>query len=159
MINILKAVSGTPNKKQALRRFGVTITIVNLLGHLYIGFETSYACTLISVINSCFVQLVLEWARSKAEKIEPLYANGRMIDFLLPAYIVGMTCGMFLFTNGRFMPLIFATTLAIASKFLLRVRVGDHTVHYLNPSNLAIVVSLLAFPSVAIIMPFSFLQV
>ncbi len=156
MHNFFKSISGTPNKKQALRRFAVTITIVNLLGHLYIGFETSYACTMVSVANACFVQALLEWIRSKIEGQEPLYAQMGFIDFLLPAYIVGMTCAMFLFTNGKFLPLIFATTVAIGSKFILRIRAGERSLHFLNPSNLAIVVSLALFPAVAIIMPYSF---
>ena len=154
-MSFIAAVSGKPDRSRALRRFAVTITIVTLLGHLYIGFETSYACTVVSVISACTVQWLLEWVRAKSSGAEPLYSKG-MLDFLLPAYIVGMTCGMFLFTNGDFWPLIFATTVAISSKFLFRIKLGNRTTHFLNPSNFALVVALCVFPSVTMIMPFSF---
>ena len=145
-MNFIAAISGKPDRVRALRRFAVTITIVTLLGHLYIGFETSYACTLVAVLSACTVQFLLEWVRANSAGVEPFYAKGRFIDFLLPAYIVGMTCGMFLFTNGNYWPLIFATTVAISSKFLFRIKVGDRTTHFLNPSNFALVVALMVFP-------------
>ena len=154
-MQILESISGEPSRKQALRRFAVTITIVTVLGHAYIGLETSYACTVVSVISACFVQWLLEWVRAKSSRIPPLY-QGQFLDFMLPAYIVGMTCALFLFSNGRYWPLIFATTLAIGSKFLFRIQVGERSTHFLNPSNLALVIVLAFFPSVTMIMPFSF---
>ncbi len=154
--SLIGSVSGSPDRVRALRRFAITITIVTLLGHLYIGFETSYACTVVSVLSACTVQLVLEWIRAKSLGTAPMYSGGRLVDFLLPAYIVGMTCAMFLFTNGDYWPLIFATTVAIGSKFLFRIKAGDRSLHFLNPSNFALVVVLVAFPSVTMVMPSSF---
>src|SRR6056297_2119076 len=56
--SLIGSVSGSPDRVRALRRFAITITIVTLLGHIYIGFETSYACTVVSVLSACTVQLV-----------------------------------------------------------------------------------------------------
>ncbi len=155
-LSLIASISGKPERVAALRRFAITITIVTLLGHLYIGFETSYACTVVSVLSACTVQFVLEWIRAQSSGVEPMYSGGRLLDFLLPAYIVGMTCAMFLFTNGDYWPLIFATTVAIGSKFLFRIKLADRTLHFLNPSNFALVVVLVAFPSVTMVMPSSF---
>ncbi|MCA9178841.1 MAG: hypothetical protein KDB14_30470 [Planctomycetales bacterium] len=131
------------------------MTTVTLLAHLYIGLETSYASTLIGVASACTVQLLLD-AMLGLSGVQPGYRQTGLIDFLLPPYIVGLTCSIFLFANGRPWPIIFATTVAISSKFLLRVRHGSRTMHFFNPSNLGIIVTLVAFPSVGMIMPFSF---
>ncbi len=152
----LSSLCGQPNRLPALRRFAATITIVTILGHVYLGFETSYSITVVSVLTACVVQLLLEWIRTKSAGIAPGYSNGQLFNFLLAPYIVGMTCAMFLFPNGRLWPIIFASTLAICSKNILRVKTGDRTTHFLNPSNLSILVTLLAFPAVTVVMPYSF---
>src|SRR5436305_6755820 len=64
---------------------------------------------------------------------------------------------MILFPNKYCWPIMFASTLAIGSKVLLRAPMGNGvTQHAFNPSNLGIIVTLLVFPWVGIAPPYHF---
>ena len=53
---------------------------------------------------------------------------------------------------------MFAVTVAIASKSILTVNVKGKKKHFMNPSNLGIVATLLFFPSVGLAMPYQFTE-
>jgi hypothetical protein len=65
---------------------------------------------------------------------------------------------MLLYANERLGPIVFATAVAIGSKVLVRVPVGDGARHCLNPSNTGISVTLLLFPWVGIAPPYQFTE-
>ena len=49
-----------PDQLGGLRRFALAITVFNLLGHLWFGFEQSYAQPLASLAAAYVTQLLLE---------------------------------------------------------------------------------------------------
>jgi hypothetical protein len=144
-----------------LRRFATAITAFNIVGHLWLGFEQSWAQPLVGLAAAYSMELVLELIDCRQTKRRPRFRDGgiqKFIDFFLPAQISGLACSMLLYANDRLMPIAFAAAVAIASKHLLRVRIGNGTRHFLNPSNFGITATLLLFPWVGIAMPYHFTE-
>ena len=63
---------------------------------------------------------------------------------------------MLLYYNDRLWVVAFAAAVAISSKVVFRVPYGAGTRHFFNPSNFAIAVTLLLFPSVGLMIPWQF---
>ena len=59
--------SGKATRLTALRRFATTITILNIVGHLYLGFEQSWAAPFVGIGSAIFIQLFLEWVDARAK--------------------------------------------------------------------------------------------
>jgi hypothetical protein len=144
----------------ALRRFGFAITVLNVAGHTVLGFEQSWAQPLVSVATAYVLELIVETLDSRAAGRRPRYAGGvgRLVDFLLPGHITGLACAMLLYSNDRLLPIMFATAVAVASKYLVRVPVRGKMRHVLNPSNIGITAVLLLFPWVGIAPPYHFTE-
>ena len=145
----------------ALRRFAVTITVLNLLGRTVLGFENSWAQMFVALFMAYFADFVLESVDARANKRTPRYLGGgvtNFIDFLLPAHISGMAVSMLLYSGSRLLPFAFASAVAIASKALFNVKVDGAERHFLNPSNTGIAVTVFLFPVLAPIMPWQFTE-
>nr|WP_189201125.1 enediyne biosynthesis protein UnbU [Couchioplanes caeruleus] len=144
----------------ALRRFAVSITVFTILGHAWLGFEQAYLTPIVALLVSYALSLVLETADAWAQHRPARYRGGpvNMINFLLPAHIAALACAMLLYGNQRLMPTVFAVTVAIASKYLLRLRIGGVPKHFFNPSNLGISATLVLFSWVAIAPPYHFTE-
>lgn len=150
-----------PNMRlAALRRFALTITILNLLGRTILGFENSWAQMFVALLMAYFTEIVLEIVDAVASKKTLRFTGGIMnfIDFLLPAHISGMAVSMLLYCGSELLPFAFASTVAIASKALLTVKVNNAERHFLNPSNTGIALTVLLFPTIAPIMPWQFTE-
>jgi hypothetical protein len=80
------------------------------------------------------------------------------VDFLLPPHISALAISMLLYANERLAPVMFATAVAIGSKYLFRVAANGGSRHVLNPSNFGITVTLLLFPWVGIAPPYHFTE-
>ena len=93
-----------------------------------------------------------------AERRPPRFLGGPkvLVDFLLSAHISALAIAMLLFYHDRLWIVAFAAATAIASKTAFRVPYGNGTRHFLNPSNFAISVTLLLFPSVGLAFPWQF---
>ena len=145
---------------KALRRFALSITVFTLLGHLWLGFEQAYLTPVVALLTAYSVNLLLEtidaWARRAPLRFRGSFVN--LVNFLLPAHIAGLACTMLLYGNQRLLPTVFAVTVAVASKYVFRVRVGSSLRHMLNPSNFGISMTLLCFSAVAIAPPYHFTQ-
>jgi hypothetical protein len=143
-----------------LRRFAVAITLLNVLGHTALGFEQSWAHPLAALAAAYGTELLLEAVGARAAGRRPKYAGGWRagVDFLLPAHISGLAVSMLLYANERLAPVVFASVVAIASKLLVRVPVGEARRHVLNPSNFGITLTLLLFPWVGIAPPYQFTE-
>jgi hypothetical protein len=147
----------------ALRRFAAAITLLNLLGHTVFGFEQSWAQPLVAVGAAYATELLLEmifaWSYWRQGR-RPRFLGGpvALINFLLPAHITGLAVAMLLYANDRFLPLVFACATAIASKHIFRVKIGNASRHFFNPSNLGITVTLLCFHWVGIAQPYMFTE-
>jgi len=142
----------------ALRRFAIAISVLNIFGHTVLGFEQSLAQLFASLATAYSVELLLEIIDARTSGRRPRFLGGVMnlVDFLLPAHITGLACAMLLYANERIMPIVFAATVAIASKAILRAQVGKSKRHFFNPSNFGIATTLIVFPWVGIAPPYQF---
>lgn len=150
----------TPERRRimALQRFAVSITLLTVLGHLFLGFEQAPITPIAAVLVGYAAALLFEGLDAWAHARPPEYAGGprRFVLFLLPAHIGALACAMLLYGNASLWPYLFAVVVATASKYLVRVRVRGRLRHVLNPSNTGIVVTLLLFPWVGIAPPYHF---
>lgn len=155
-------MSRPPNMRlAALRRFAVTITVLNLLGRSILGFENSWAQMFVALLAAYFTEIILEMVDALANKKAARFIGGgvtNFIDFLLPAHISGMAVSMLLYCGDLLLPFAFASVVAIASKALLTVKVNNSERHFLNPSNTGIALTVLLFPALAPIMPWQFTE-
>ncbi|WP_116047052.1 RnfABCDGE type electron transport complex subunit D [Amycolatopsis palatopharyngis] len=144
----------------ALRRFGLSITALTVLGHTVLGFEQAYLTPVIAVLAAIATEVLLEASDSAVNGRRPRFLGerGHVVNFLLPAYIAGLACAMLLYANHRLWPVVLAAVVAVSSKYVIRVRSAGRWRHVLNPSNTGIVVVLLLFPWVGIAPPYQFTE-
>lgn len=143
-----------------LRRFAVAITVLNVLGHAWFGFEQSFAQPLVALAAAYSTELLLEAVDAASARRRPRFAGGfrSLIDFLLPAHISGLAASMLIYANERLWVVAFAATTAIASKAVFRSPIGSTYRHFFNPSNFGIAATLLLFPSVGISQPYQYTE-
>lgn len=154
----------------ALRRFAVAITVLNVVGHLFLGFEQTIAQLIVMVLTCYVTELALETLVAARDSRRPSYlANAAapsdrervtaFVNFLLPAHISGCALGMLLFISDRLDLCVVAAVIAISSKYVFRVRTRSGEKHYFNPSNFGITVVLLLFANtVSIAPPYQFTE-
>ncbi|RMI34509.1 enediyne biosynthesis protein UnbU, partial [Actinomadura harenae] len=144
----------------ALRRFALSISVFTILGHTVLGFEQAYATPVVALATAYVLEIGLETLDAWATRRPRKYAGGprALAEFLLPAHITALACAMLLYANSRLGPVVFAVTIGITSKYLVRVRVNGRVRHVLNPSNLGIATVLLLFPWVGIAPPYQFTE-
>jgi len=145
----------------ALRMFAITITVFTVLGAFWLGFEDSWAQPLVAVVTAYALELTLETLDAWGRERRPRYRGhgfAGLVDYLLPAHITGLAIALLLYPGGRLMPIVFAVSVAIGSKFVFRVLVGGRSRHFFNPSNFGISVTLLAFPAVGLMAPYHFTE-
>lgn len=143
----------------ALLRFAIAITVLNILGHLWFGFEASWITPFVALACTYTTELVGEWARAQGEGRIPRYRGGlkAAAKFLLSAHITGLAVGMLLFAAEQLWVIAFAAVTAVASKYVVTVASGGgRRTHFLNPSNFGIAATLALFPNVGIAPPYQF---
>jgi len=149
-----------------LWRFAIAISILNILGHTWLGFEQAWAHPLVGLAAAYAMELGIETVDALANRRRPRYLGTlrTFAEFLLSAHITGLAVSMLLYPNQRFWVIAFAAATAIASKAVIRVQVGvapggrPLTRHVLNPSNFGIAATLLLFPWVGIAPPYHFTE-
>ena len=102
------------------------------------------------------LELISAWSNRRTLRF--LGGPGQFVDFILSAHISGLAVSMLLYANDQLLPIAFAAAVAVGSKAVFRASVGNGSVHYLNPSNLGITVTLLLFPWVGIAPPYHFTE-
>lgn len=149
-----------------LSRFALAITILNIVGHAFLGFEQSWITPFAALAAAYLTEFVGEFVEARCAGRRARYA-GSFIDvvkFFLPAHISGLAVGMLLYAAENVAAVAFAASLAMASKYLFRAVVGTGrdgkpmVRHVLNPSNFGITVTLLLFPTVGIAPPYQFTE-
>jgi hypothetical protein len=65
---------------------------------------------------------------------------------------------MLLYGNSRLLPTVFAAAVAIATKYVVRVRINGRPRHILNPSNAGLALTFLVFSSVGMLPPYMFTE-
>lgn len=151
-----------------LRRFAVSITILNLLGHTVLGFEQAWLQPFVALAAAYGMELAIEATHALAEHRRPKFLDSprQFVDFLLPAHITALAVSMLLYANERFWVLAFASAMAIGSKELFRAPAPSSGAgasarpsrHFLNPSNFGITCTLVLFPWVGIAPPYQFTE-
>ena len=145
----------------ALWYFTLLLVLWNVLGHTVLGFEQAHAAPLVAIATAILAQCFLDGVDARAQGRPPRFTAslGAFMNFLPPALIPGFACGMLLYPNDRLWPIVFASTLAIASKVLFRAPIGSgRDQHIFNPSNFAIGMTLVLFPDVGFAPPYHFTE-
>jgi hypothetical protein len=143
----------------ALRRFAVAISVLNLVGHLWLGFEPSWLQLLVAVGTAYATEIALELADAWARRRPTVLRSGSplaVVDFLLSAHITGLAVSMLMYANDRLLPFAFAAAVGIASKAIFRAPAERR--HFLNPSNTGLALTLILFPWVSIAPPYQFTE-
>ena len=145
----------------ALRRFAISMSIFNIAGYAVLGFEQPWTWPLVALATGYSVEIVLEWIGARVEGRAPRFLGGGkrgVVEFLFPAHITSLAVNMLIYVNDRIWVMIFAVSLAVASKWVLRVPVRGKMRHYMNPSNLGILMVLVLFPWGSIAPPYHFTE-
>jgi len=154
-------MSPLERRNAALRRFAISLTAFTIAGAFLLGFEDSWAQPLVALAVAYPLELALETLDAWAHRRPPRYRGGGrsgFVYYLLPAHITALSIALLVYPNARLMPIVFATTVGIGSKFVLRVPTPTGSRHFLNPSNIGIVTTLLVFPWVGISPPYQFTE-
>jgi hypothetical protein len=116
-----------PDQLGGLRRFALAITVFNVFGHFWFGFEQSYAQPLASLASAYVTQLLLDALAAWAQNRRPAFTRGvgALVNSLLSAHISALACAMLLYANDRIWVVCFTSAVAIASKTLFRMPVGS----------------------------------
>jgi enediyne biosynthesis protein E5 len=168
MENIANATLLFYPKSDAHKRLAALWLFTGLLGAWVLGFghtlgfEQAWAHPAVAVATAVTVQILLEWADARAKNRQPRFMGSmaNFLNFLPAALIPALALSMLLFPGERLFPLAFAAAFAIASKVLFRAPVAPGvTQHVFNPSNVAVVATLLLFPtSIGIAPPYQFTE-
>ncbi|PMR61712.1 enediyne biosynthesis protein [Verrucosispora sp. ts21] len=145
----------------ALRRFAISITIFNIVGYVYLGFEQPWLWPFIALATGYTVEIVLEVIGARAEGRAPRFLGGGrrgFVEFLFPAHITSLAVNMLTYVNDRVWVMMFGVTVAIAAKWILRAPVRGRLRHYMNPSNFGIAMILILFPWASIAPPYHFTE-
>src|SRR5689334_1326219 len=96
----------------ALRRFAIAITILNIAGHAFLGFEQSLGQLFASLATAYSLEILLELIDAKANRrtIRFTTSFSAFVDFLLPSHITGLAVAMLLYANDQIFPIVFAAT-------------------------------------------------
>ena len=106
------------------------------MAQVFVALITGYACA-----------LFFEWVDARANHVTPGYSGGfrKGVDFLLSAHMTSITLSFLLYFNRRLWIMALTVALAIGSKYVLRVCNNGRLQHFMNPSNFAIAIVLIAY--------------
>lgn len=158
-------MTATDNRERSarlggLRRFAIAITVLNIMGHTYLGFEQAWAQPLVALATAYPLAILLEAVQSWSNGRKPAFSGGvrNLVDFLLSAHISALAVAMLIYVNELLWVVAFATAVAIGSKVLFRQPALLGGRHFYNPSNFGITVTLLLFSWVGIAPPYHFTE-
>jgi enediyne biosynthesis protein E5 len=146
----------------ALRNFAISISVFNVFGYTLLGFEQPWLWPILAVAAAYATEVVFElisaWALQRSPRFRGNGPRG-LYEFLLPAHITGLAVNMLLYANNQFWPVLFGVVVAISQKHVLQAPIAGKMRHFMNPSNLGIVTTLLVFGSwVSISPPYMFTE-
>lgn len=148
------------NPRMGNRMAAALATVLTVVGHTLLGFEQAVSHIFVALLTGYTCALLFETIDARANKRAPAYAGGgagKVIDWLVSPHMTSITTSFLIYTNERLAVMAFAVSLAIGSKYIFRVyNAQGRLVHFFNPSNFGIAVTLFVFPWVAII-PYAFL--
>ncbi|WP_283133054.1 enediyne biosynthesis protein [Rhizohabitans arisaemae] len=143
----------------ALRRFAISITIFNILGYSWWGFEQGYIWPFVALATGYTTEIVLEAIGARSEGRAPRYlGNGfrGLMEFLYPAHITSIAVNMLTYVNDQILIMMFGVVFAVGTKWVFRAPVRGRLRHFMNPSNFGIAIILVLFPWASIAPPYQF---
>jgi hypothetical protein len=136
-------------------------TLLTIFGHALLGFEQALVHIFVALATGYSCALVLETVDARANKRPAGYSGGgwrKVADFLVSVHMTAITMSFLIYTNTRVAILAMAVAMAVGSKYVFRVRAANgRYIHFFNPSNFGITVTLFLFPWVSIL-PYMFLS-
>lgn len=146
---------------KALRRFALSISVLNILGYTVLGFEQPWTWPFIALATAYAVETGLEAISARTDGRRARYLGGgprTVMDFLLPSHITALAVNMLTYVNDRVWVMVFGVIVAVSTKWVLRAPLRGRMRHYMNPSNFGIAVILLLFPWASIAPPYHFTE-
>jgi hypothetical protein len=140
----------------ALRRFAISISVFNILGYLFLGFEQPWSWPFVAVLTAYTTEIALEWVGARVDGRAPRYAGNGVrgtVEFLYPAHISGLALNMLIYVNDQIWVMMLGVFIAVSAKWVLRAPVRGKLRHYMNPSNFGIAMVLVLFPAWGSIAP------
>jgi len=144
--------------RNGLRTSATLATVFTLLGHTLFGFEQAPIHVLTALCTGYACSLLFETLDARVNGRVPGFLGGgwkKVVDWMLSTHMTSITTSFLLYTNEHRWALAFSVAAAIGSKYIFRVRSNGRYIHFLNPSNFGICLSLTLFPWV-IIIPYHF---
>ncbi len=136
-------------------------TLLTVIGHSFLGFEQALLHVVVALATGYSCALLFEYVDARANKRPAGFEGGgwkKVADFLVSVHMTSITTSFLIYTNTRLSVLAFCIALAIGSKYLFRIKgPNGRYVHFFNPSNFGIAITLFLFPWVSII-PYAFLS-
>lgn len=147
-------------RAHSLKRFAFALTLFNLIGRGYLGFEESWMSALVAVGTGVFVEILLELTEAFSKKRRSYLRASpyEILIFLLPAYISSLSLSMLIYCGDSLTPYAFGATIAISSKYLFRAPVAGRFTHILNPSATGICAAIILLPSTSTAPPYQYIE-
>ena len=105
----------------ALRRFAISISVLNVFGYTVLGFEQPWTWPFIALAVAYALDVALEAIGARAEGRAPRFkGNGfkGLAEFLLPAHITALAVNMLSYVNDVIWVMIFGVIVAVATTIL-----------------------------------------
>jgi enediyne biosynthesis protein E5 len=150
-----------PKVTTALRRFAISISVLNILGYTVLGFEQPWLWPFVALATAYAVEIGLEVIGARSEGRAPRFlGNGvrGLVEFLYPAHITALAVNMLTYVNDQVLAMMFGVVVAIGAKWVLRAPLRGRLRHFMNPSNFGIMVILVVFPWASIAPPYHFTE-
>ncbi|WP_433496310.1 enediyne biosynthesis protein [Sphaerimonospora sp. CA-214678] len=150
-----------PKAVIALRNFAISISVFNIVGYVFLGFEQPWLWPFVAIATGYATEIGLEHLGARVEGRAPRYL-GRgprgLVEFLYPAHITSLAMNMLIYVNDQILVLIFGVVVAVGAKWVLRAPVRGKLRHFMNPSNFGIAIILLLLPWASIAPPYHFTE-
>jgi len=132
----------------ALRNFAISISVLNIFGYSWLGFEQPWLWPFLAVLVGYTTEIVFETISAWVYRRQPKYrGNGArgVYEALLPSHITALAVNMLLYANNQFWPVAFGVVVGVAAKHVLQAPINGRMRHFMNPSNFGITAVLLCF--------------
>jgi hypothetical protein len=140
----------------ALRNFAISISVLNIFGYAWLGFEQPWLWPILAVLVGYATEIVFEsisaWVYRRPAKFRGNGFRG-LYEALLPSHITALAVNMLLYANNQFWPVIFGIVVGVGAKHVLQAPISGRMRHFMNPSNFGITAVLLCFSHWASIAP------
>jgi len=143
-----KAKPAADPRYLALRNFAISISVLNIFGYAWLGFEQPWLWPILAVLVGYTTEIVFETISAWVYRRQPKYrGNGvrGVYEALLPSHITALAVNMLLYANSQFWPVAFGVVVGVAAKHVLQAPINGRMRHYMNPSNFGITAVLLCF--------------